>query len=175
MSFLDLRLAILGFGLAGLAALFPLVAAYQPAEFKASGASIGLASALIWGALGGIFVFSFWDQYYQFFYPLWLRGLTAVDAVLYGLVGLVLWGLATRLPGNPVLWFGLLGGLEGVAEQMVGAVALNLMSRVPGLAETGPLLLVLLAFTQYLLGWALVGWLGLGLNRALKQPANLES
>jgi hypothetical protein len=171
---LDLRLATLAFTLAGFAALFPLMAVYPRGEFKGSGAPIGLSSALIWGALGGIFVFSFWDQYYRFFYPLWLRGLTAVDAILYALVGLVLWWLAARLPGNPVLWFGILGGLEGVAEQLIGALALNLMSNVPGLAETGPLPLTLLAFSQYLLGWTLVAWLGLGLNRVLQKPATQE-
>lgn len=159
----DVWTSTLLFGVVGLILLLPLAFAYRSPAFQRSAAAITLASALFWGicATGAILVA--WDFYYQYIYPAWARWLAPLDALFYGLVGLGMWWLALRLPGSPVVWFVVLGGLEGVAEHVFGIYALHILDKVPWLSGVPPLPLTIFSFFEYIVYWSLTAWLGLAL------------
>jgi hypothetical protein len=124
---------------------------------------IGAAAAIFWGLLVIIFLFKGWDLYYRFFYPRWIRWLAPLDIPLYGAVGLGLWWLACRLPGIPIMWFVLLGGVEGIAEHILGIYGFRILDKVPWLKDVKPLPALVFSFFEYVFYWTLVAWLAFGL------------
>jgi hypothetical protein len=157
----------------GLVVLLPLLIAFQDSAFeRAALATVG-AAALFWGVLAAVSVFGFWELYYRFFYPTWIRWLVPLDVLLYGAIGLGLWWLALRLPGPAPLGFALLGGIEGVAEHLVGIYGLRILDKVPWLHGLAPLPVLVFSFFEYALYWAVVGWLALGLSQLVAGMADL--
>lgn len=77
----------------------------------------------------------------------------------------MLW-LALHLPGPTVLWFVLLGGVEGLLEHVLGIHGLRILERVPWLQGLTPLPVLMFSFFEYVLYWTLVGWLAFGLTKA---------
>jgi hypothetical protein len=163
----DVWLSTVIFGALGLALLLPLVCLFHDAVFRDAAWPIGLASALFWGIVAIIAIFGFWDLYYSYFYPSWIRWLVPLDLLLYGAIGLGIWWLALRLPGPAVMWFALLGGVEGILEHVLGIYGLRILERVPWLQGLAPLPILIFSFFEYALYWTLVAWLGLGLTRLI--------
>lgn len=163
----DVWLGTVIFGVLGLVLLLPLVYLFQDAAFRGAAWPIGLASALFWGVVATIAIFGFWELYYSYFYPSWIRWLTPLDLLLYGSVGLGMWWLALHLPGPAVLWFALLGGLEGIAEHILGIYGLRVLAKVPWLHGLDPLPVLIFSFFEYVLYWTLVAWLAFGLTRLI--------
>jgi hypothetical protein len=155
------------FGGLGLVLLVPLVLLFPDGAARDAAWPVGVASALLWGAVALVALLRFWDLYYGYFYPAWVRPLVPLDVLLYGATGLGLWWLALRLPGPAVLGFALLGGLEGVAEHLLGIYGFHILDRVPWLRGMAPLPVVVFSFFEYVVYWTLVGWLALGLARLL--------
>jgi hypothetical protein len=171
----DVWLSTLLFGAAGLVLLLPLAFAYRDSAFQRSAASLTLASALFWGVCATAAILLAWDFYYQFIYPAWSRWLAPLDALLYGLLGLGMWWLALRLPGSPVVWFVILGGLEGVAEHIFGIYFVHILDKVPWLSGLPPLPLIIFSFFEYMVYWSITAWLGLvlfKLSQVLFTPGN---
>jgi hypothetical protein len=159
----DVWLTTLLFGAVGLILLVPLAYAYRAPAFERSAAWLTAASALFWGVCATTAILLAWDFYYRYIYPAWSRWLAPFDALFYGLVGLGMWWLALRLPGSPVVWFVILGGLEGVAEHVFGIYALHILDKVPWLSGLPPFPLIIFSFFEYIVYWSLTAWLGLGL------------
>lgn len=155
------------FGGLGLVLLVPLVLLFPGGAAWDATRPVALASALFWGAVALVALLRFWDLYYGYFYPAWVRPLVPLDLLLYGAIGLGLWWLAVRLPGPAVLGFALLGGLEGVAEHLLGIYGFHILDRVPWLRGVAPLPVVVFSFFEYVVYWTLVGWLALGLARLM--------
>jgi hypothetical protein len=159
----DVWLSTLLFGGLSFIAFASLLFVTPEPGFKIAVWPIGIAAALFWGALAIFAVFSFWDLYYRHFYPTWMRWLTPLDVLLYSAIGLGLWVLAVRVGRQPVLAFVLLGGVEGIAEHLFGIYILRILDRVPLLQGLDPLPVLVFSFFEYVLYWALVAWLALGL------------
>jgi len=155
------------FGVLGLALLLPLGLLFGEAAFRDAARPIGLASALFWGVLAAVFIFGYWGLYYSYFYPSWIRWLTPLDLLLYGVIGLGMWWLALRLPGPAARWFALLGGLEGIVEHILGIYGLRVLDKVPWLRGLAPLPVLVFSFFEYMLYWTLVAWLAFGLTRLI--------
>jgi len=141
----------------------PLIFAFRQETFQRSALPIALASALFWGVLATLAMVVFWQLYYQYFYPSWLRWLAPLDIVLYAIIGLGMWWLAVRLPGSPVLWFLILGGIESLIEHLVGIYVLHILDKVPILQGVDPVPALTFAFFEYMIYWGLVAWLSLGM------------
>jgi hypothetical protein len=60
-----------------------------------------------------------------------------------------------------VVWFVVLGGLEGVAEHIFGIYALHILDKVPWLSGLPPMPLIIFSFFEYIVYWSLTAWLGL--------------
>ncbi|MBE9508821.1 MAG: hypothetical protein IMY86_12320 [Chloroflexi bacterium] len=159
----DLWLATLLFGGAGLILLLPLLLLFRDPAFQRAALAVGVASALFWGVLAVVAIFGFWELYYRHFCPAWARWLAPLDVLLYGAIGLAMWWLALRLPGPALLWFVLLGGVEGMAEHLVGIYGFRILERVAWLQGLSLLPVVVFSFFEYVLYWTLVAWLALGL------------
>lgn len=155
----DMWLSTLVFFILDLIVLVPLLLLFRSDEYVRSRIPIGLASALFWGVLASVAIIGFWGLYYQYIFPTWMRWLAPLDAVLYALIGLAIWWLSIRLPGSSVLWFVLLGGLEGIAEHLLGIYAFRILDKVPWLQGITPFQAVVFSFFEYVFYWALVAWL----------------
>ena len=124
---------------------------------------IGLAGAVFWGMLVIFFLFKGWELYYRFFYPGWVRWFAPLDIPLYGAMGLGMWWLAYQLPGISIIWFVLLGGIEGLAEHILGIYGFRILDKVPWLKDVKVLPALVFSFFEYVFYWTVVAWLAFGL------------
>jgi hypothetical protein len=152
----------LTFGLLGLILSVPLLLLYREESLRRSARLISISSAIFWGALATAVLIAAWKLYYQYLYPAWMRWLAPADALIYGLFALIMWWLAMRLPGHPLLWFLLLGGLEGILEHIFGIYGLHILDKVPWLQGISPFPVLIFSFFEYIVYWAVVGWISYG-------------
>jgi len=117
---------------------------------------VGTAS-IFWSVFGLLLVSIFWDTYYQYFYPGWLRsgGILLFMPILYGGLAFVFHWLSLRLPGNPILSFCLLGGLHSVLEHLWGIYGLKILE-IPMLQGVDPTPILAFAFPEYIFYWSIV-------------------
>lgn len=128
----------------------------QPPRFKQLHWPVVLASCVFWMSLGLFFFETTWESFYAMFLPDPVeRSLarSALELLLYPVVGLVLWWLAARLPGNPAVTFCLLGGLEAVPEHLWGIYRLGMLDKVPFLRQASPASVLAFAVPEYILYW----------------------
>lgn len=130
--------------------------------------TIGGSSAIFWGVFATIAIFSFWKIYYQYIFPDWVRWLAPLDALLYGAIGAGIWWLALHLPGPIVLWFVVLGGVQGILEHILGIYALGILEKVPWLQGIPPTPVLIFSFFEYVFYWSLVAWLAFVLTKILR-------
>ncbi len=166
-----------GASLAALASLLlaaPLVLIYRPEAFRRAALATGIASALFWGPVAVLSIVGFWEIYYKYIYPPWARWAAPLDILLYAAIGLGMWWLATRFPGPAILWFLLLGGCESLLEHLFGIYALHILEKVPVLQGVAPAPALVFAFFEYIVYWAIVGWLALALLKILELKSILS-
>lgn len=159
----DIEQSTLLFGVLALLLMIPLlfVLGEQPIDLLQTW--VVLAAGIFWGAIALLFIVGYWDLYYAFFYPRWMRWASPfLTPVLYAMFTMGLLSLAKHSSGAAWLWWLLLGAVEGVLEHILGVYGLRILERVPWLngLRVGPILLF--SFFEYLFYWALVGWLALG-------------
>ncbi len=116
-----------------------------------------LTAAVFWSVFGIVLVQVFWDSYYRYFYPGWLHGaaLLLFVPLCFGGLALLFHWLALRLPGNPILSFCLLGGVESVLEHLWGIYVLRIFD-VPMLQGVSPVPVLVFAFPEYVFYWCIV-------------------
>jgi hypothetical protein len=146
----------------GLVLSVPLQLLYREEAFHRSVLPMTIASAVFWGILATAALLAAWQLYYQYLYPTWVRWLAPGDALVYGLIGFVMWWLAIRIPGSHILWFLLLGGLEGILEHVFGIYGLHILGKVPWLQGATPFPVIIFSFFEYIVYWAVVAWMSHG-------------
>lgn len=164
----DVWLSTLVFFVLSLITLIPLVIVFRDDLFQRSGWTTFGAAAILWGIAATVALFVFWDLYYVYFYPTWTRWLAPFNALLYGIMALLMWWLASRAPGTAVLWFVIFGGIEGILEHMLGIYGLFILEKVPWLIGLSPLPVIVFSFFEYVFYWSLVAWLAYILFRLLR-------
>jgi hypothetical protein len=146
--------ALIGVGLV----LF-LARRIPPARFRQLHGPIVLAAAVFWVSYGLLLFDLAWESYYAKFLPdpadrSLARSL--LELLVYPPIGLLLWWLALRLPGNPTVNFCLLGGLQSVPEHLWGIYGLAMLEHVPFLQEASPVSVLAFAVPEYILYWGSV-------------------
>ena len=138
----------------------------NPSTFRALGwPSVGIASAVFWGVLAALLVATSWEFYYSFFMPGWERFVTPLAAIVfYFVLGIILRWAALRLPGNPVVWFPLLGGLGSIPEHAIAIYRFGILD-IPVLRGSTPLAIFIFAYFEYVIFWSVALALALGLER----------
>ena len=141
---------------------------FKPAQFHLlSWQSVGIGSALFWSLFAGVMTWYAWDFYYRFFKPPWARIATPVGAIVfYFLLGLLLRWVALRLPGNPIVWFSLLGGIESVPEHAVAIYRFHIL-QIPLLQDSTPASIFIFAFFEYVVYWSLALCAAIAVDRLL--------
>lgn len=160
LSAQDVRLSIFVFAALGLLCGLPLALSTQPEAFQRLGRPVVVASMLFWGTIAVLLGWRFWDDFYRYFYPDWMKPLMPMSALLYGGIGFVLWRLSTATAGSScVAVFLILGGLAGVLEHLFAIEALGILEKVPMLQDltSGPILVF--SFFEYAFYWSAVAWL----------------
>ncbi len=143
-------------------------------RFQELGWAVAGASAIFWGILGTVMVWGFWDSYYRFFFPDSARWFGPLIAVFLGTIGLALWWLTARLPGNPTLNFCLLGACEGLVEHVWGINGLGILEKVPMLQDVNALSVLVFSFFEYSLYWGAVLALAAVLHSAFRRSTGLS-
>jgi hypothetical protein len=134
--------------------------------------SIGIASGLFWGVLAAVLVSLAWGFYYSRFMPSWYRYAAPLGAVaLYSALGLAIRWIALRLPGNPVIAFCLVGGLESIPEHAVGIYRFDIL-KIPVLQGSTAASIFTFAYFEYVVYWGATLTLAVGVDRLL---ARLEA
>jgi hypothetical protein len=137
-------------------------------RFRQLGWPVVVASGIFWMSLGLFFFETTWGSFYAWFLPDPAnRSIArfALELLLYPALGLALWWLAARLPGNPAVTFCLLGGLEALPEHLWGMFRLGMLDKVPFLREASPISVLAFAVPEYVLYWGSVLAMALPIER----------
>ncbi|HEY45241.1 MAG: hypothetical protein AMJ88_04295 [Anaerolineae bacterium SM23_ 63] len=163
----DLKLSTLIFGLLAIIVTIPLHFVFERDLFRISFLSITLASAIFWGIVSTIFINGYWDLYYRYFYPSWIRPLAPLSFLLYSSFGFGMWWLTSLQSLPAILTYAFLGGLQGMLEHALAIHGLRILEKVPLLQDlkSGPVLLF--SFFEYAFYWSLIGWIALGISKLL--------
>jgi hypothetical protein len=118
---------------------------------------LAATAALAWSVFAVVLVAAFWDDYYRYFYPAWLRsgGILLFVPLVFGTLALAFHWLALRLPGNPLVTFCLLAGAESLLEHLVGIFAFKILV-IPMLQAASPAAMLTFAFPEYIFYWCVV-------------------
>jgi hypothetical protein len=163
----DLKLSTLIFGFLAILITTPLHLIFERDLFRIALLPITIASAIFWGIVSTIFIFGYWDLYYRYFYPSWIRPFAPLNLILYSSIGFGLWWLTSRQT-LPVIWtFAALGGLQGVLEHTLAIYGFRILDKVPLLEELKPMPVLVFSFFEYALYWSLVAWIALGITKLL--------
>ncbi len=115
-----------------------------------------LTTVVFWGLLWSVMMLLFWEPVYGYVFPQWSRLLVPpVYALFFGVIGLLLWTLAFRLPGRPLLNFLFLGGLWGSLTH-VWAIDRGILEKPPMLQGASPLAAVVLPFFEFIFYWCVI-------------------
>jgi hypothetical protein len=157
----EVWLSTLIFAIIACLLLIPLLFLFSDERFSVAGKSIALGSAIFWGIMTLLFMGRYWQIYYRFFYPDWMRSISPLNILLYAAIGMGLWGLTLVFENRLILGFALLGGLEGVAEHVFAVYGLHVLEKVPWLEGLKPFPVILFSFFEYIAYWSAAAWLGL--------------
>jgi hypothetical protein len=114
-----------------------------------------IASSLFWGSLGTVLLFVYWNSYYSYFAPSWACFEIPLIFILYPLIGIGLCWLALRLPGNSVINFCLLGGLESISEHALAIFWFKILE-IPMFRGASAGAIFLFAYFEYVFYWGIV-------------------
>ncbi len=170
MTNADVWRSTLLFGVLGMVPLALITLLTPKSAYSRAGIPAVIASAGFWFAASLIAAIYFWEIYYQYIFPGWLRILLPFNLILYGAIGYLLWFIAVRLPFHPAVGFAILGGLEGVGEHILGVYALGILRRVPWLSDLDPGPVLVFSFFEYVLYWTIVLWLAYLISRFWMRP-----
>jgi len=160
----ELRASTVTFGILAIAISLPLIALYPRLLLLPSWVELASAAGIFWGILS-LFAFgAFWDIYYRYIYPPWLRRFAPINIILYGFIGFTIWSISQHYSIQPVILFLILGGLEGVFEHILGIYGLDILEKVPWLEGLAPFPILIFSFLEYIVYWSLVAWLALGIR-----------
>ncbi len=146
-----------------------LVWRVKPAVFGSlSWQSFGIASALFWGVLAAVLLSFAWDFYYSQFVQPWYRFAAPPGGILlYSILGLGMRWAVLRLPGNPVLTFCFLGGLESIPEHAVGIYRFDIL-QIPILCGSTAVSIFIFAFFEYVVYWGITLLLAIGIDHLFR-------
>lgn len=158
----DLSKSSLIFCITGIIFIVSLIYLVDENKIRGAAKEVILTSAVFWGIIAYVAMKYFWEMYYVYFYADILRKLVPFNIIIYAGITIVLWLLALRLPVSTLLWFVLLGGIEGVIEHIIGIYIFDILNKVPWLSDVTPLPVIIFSFFEYVVYWSIVAWLSVG-------------
>jgi len=117
---------------------------------------VALAAGVFWVSYGLMLFALTWESFYAKFLPDPANRSLArsmVELLPYPIIGLVLWWLAVRLPGNPAVNYCLLGGVQSLPEHLWGIYRLGMLDKVSFLQQASAASVLAFAVPEYILYW----------------------
>jgi hypothetical protein len=117
---------------------------------------VAFAAGIFWVSYGFVLFALTWESFYAKFLPDPANRSLArsmFELLPYPIIGLILWWLSVRLPGNPAVNFCLLGGVQSLPEHLWGIYRLGMMDKVPFLQEASVASVLAFAVPEYILYW----------------------
>jgi hypothetical protein len=155
----DVSLSTIVFTILACLLLTALLFLFPDERFGNAALPVALGSAVFWWMMSMVFMGRFWEIYYRYIYPDWMRSISPLNTLLYTAIGLGLWKIAASFEKHSLLIFIVLGGLEGVAEHIFAIYGLRVLDKVPWLEGLKPFPVLLFSFVEYTAYWAAAGWL----------------
>lgn len=160
----ELRNSTLLFSLLAAVLIIPLLRVAPADLLMQSGWLVIGSASLFWGCLSLLAFRYFWELYYRYIYPDWLRKFGATNFLLYGVIAWILCWLVPQDSRTPILLFLCLGGIEGLLEHVIGIYLLGVLEKVPWLQGLDQIPILLFSFVEYIVYWSVVLWLTMGLR-----------
>jgi hypothetical protein len=137
---------------------------------------VALAAGIFWVSYGLTLLVLGWESFYAKFLPnptnrSFARSM--VELLPYPIIGLVLWWLSVRLPGNPAVNFCLLGGAQSLPEHLWGIYRLGMMDKVPFLQEASVTSVLAFAVPEYILYWGSILCIAMLIQSSQRRCKNL--
>lgn len=147
----------------------------KPAQFRQLVWALVVASAIFWSMLWTAVLWGdLWDLAFRYVLPGWARWIYPFYGLLHGVVGLALWWLAPRLPGNPVVNFCLLGGLESLPEHLWAIYGRRILEKVPLLQGVSPASALVFGVFEFIFYWSIIMSITVLLRRGWQWWRHLE-
>jgi hypothetical protein len=114
-----------------------------------------LIAGVLWGGFAVVLIWGYWKDYYSYFIPPYVKWFAPAAALTYFVIAHGLRWLALRLPGNPIINFCLLGGVESIPEHALGIYGFHILE-IPILKDMSATSIFIFAFFEYIVYWAVV-------------------
>jgi hypothetical protein len=114
-------------------------------------------AGVFWGLLGISIVLYFWDGYYQYFYPGWMRGwgIVLFAPSIGAVLAVLFYWIAGRFRSRPIPVFFLAVGAESFLEHLMGIQSLQIM-QIPMFRGVDPLSVLVFSIPEYILYWSVI-------------------
>lgn len=144
------------FGLVDAVFVAILVKRINREQFRGLRTVLAITSGVFWFLVWILMSVFFWVPVYHYVFPEWARWLIpCVYGPLFGLLALLFWNLALRIPGNPVVNFCILGGLWGMATH-IWAIYRGLLEGPPMLRGADPVAIAVMPVFEFIFYWCLI-------------------
>ncbi len=128
----------------------------QPHVFRQLPWAVVIATAIFWGALWTAALRLAWQWFYGYIFPDWAPSVAPSFGLVYSCIGLTMWFLAWRLPGNPIVSFCRLGSLEGLVSHVWAVYNLGVIDKIPIMHGASPASVFVFAMFEKILYWSII-------------------
>jgi len=138
----------------------------KPDMFARSKLRLTIISGIFWFLLLA-FIMSglFWQSVYHYLFPSWSRWfIPPVYGFLFAAMSLLFWRISIALPGNPAVYWCLLGGLWGMITHIWG-IYRGLLDKPPMLQGASPVATAIMPLFEFFFYYCLILTFALLLHR----------
>ncbi len=139
--------------------VFLLARRIRRESFRQLAGPLAVASAVFWLALWGWVMQNqfVWETCYQYVFPAWARwAMPPIMAAAGGAGATGMWWLAQRSPGNPILVFSLLGGLDSFPGHLWAAYGRGLFEVCPLLQQVSVVSGLTFGVFEFIFYWCVI-------------------
>lgn len=128
----------------------------KPSRFSQIQWEIVIATAVFFSSLWSFVLTWGWSWFYSYIFPTWIPPLAPTFGLVYAVIGYAMYRLAKYLPGNPVVYFCVLGGVEGFITHLWVVFGIGVIEKVPmmhGVSQASVLIFATFEKTFY---WSII-------------------
>jgi hypothetical protein len=128
----------------------------KPPRFFQIQWEIVLATAIFFSGLWAFVLNWGWGWFYSYIFPPWITTLAPMFGLAYAVIGFAIYRLAKYLPGNPVINYSALGGIEGLITHLWVIFGIGVITKVPMLQGVNPASILVFAIFEKVFYWNII-------------------